>query len=86
MQVSDFIAESCKKRSKVRLCSYRGCIASSYTFSEKKQKLKVIFPIHEQTCAMAAEAYARVSKNIGAAFATSGSGATSCNRYMWCIF
>ena len=45
--------------------------------AKKNKKIKLIFPIHEQTCAMAADAYARISKNVGAAFATSGPGATN---------
>ena len=78
MQVSDFIAEFLVKKGVKYVYAVTGGASLHLIHSAKKnKKLKVIFPIHEQTCAMAAEAYARVSKNIGAAFATSGPGATN---------
>ena len=78
MQVSDFIAEFLAKKGIKYVYAVTGGASLHLIHSAKKnKKLKVIFPIHEQTCAMAAEAYARISKNIGAAFATSGPGATN---------
>jgi acetolactate synthase-1/2/3 large subunit len=45
-----------------------------------------ICPQHEQAAAMAADAYARVTGNIGAAIATSGPGATNLITGICCAF
>jgi acetolactate synthase-1/2/3 large subunit len=39
--------------------------------------LRVVYNLHEQACAVAAEAYARVSGNLGVALVTSGPGSTN---------
>jgi len=78
MQVSDFISNFlAKKKIKYVYAVTGGASLHLIHSAQKNKKIKVIFPIHEQTCAMAADAYARISKNIGAAFATSGPGATN---------
>ena len=78
MQVSDFISDFlAKKKIKYVYAVTGGASLHLIHSAQKNKKIKVIFPIHEQTCAMAADAYARISKNIGAAFATSGPGATN---------
>lgn len=43
----------------------------------KNEKIRKICNNHEQACAMAAEAYARVSGNMAAVCVTSGPGATN---------
>lgn len=48
--------------------------------------LKNICPHHEQAAAMAADAYARVSRNLGAAIATSGPGATNLVTGICCAY
>jgi acetolactate synthase-1/2/3 large subunit len=77
MQVSDYIASFLYKKKIRHIYAVGGGAALHLINSAKKKKLKVIFPIHEQTCAMAADAHSRISNNLGAAFATSGPGATN---------
>lgn len=43
----------------------------------KNPRLKAVPCLHEQACAIAAEAYARVNENIGVAIVTTGPGATN---------
>ncbi|MBM3206624.1 MAG: thiamine pyrophosphate-binding protein [Candidatus Staskawiczbacteria bacterium] len=48
--------------------------------------IEMVFTHHEQSAAMCADAYARVSKNLGAAIATSGPGATNLITGICCSF
>lgn len=48
--------------------------------------LSYICPMHEQAGAMAADAYARVTENLGAAIATSGPGATNLLTGVCCAY
>lgn len=48
--------------------------------------LSFICPMHEQAGAMAADAYARVTENLGAAIATSGPGATNLLTGVCCAY
>lgn len=78
MQVSDYIAKFLKESGVKKIYAVTGGASLHLIHSAKKQKgLQLVFPISEQTCAMAAEMHYRVSGNIGAAFATSGPGATN---------
>lgn len=78
MQVSDYIAKFLKKSGVKKIFAVTGGASLHLIHSAKKQKgLELVFPISEQTCAMAAEMHYRISGNIGAAFATSGPGATN---------
>ena len=78
MQVSDYIAKFLKESGVKKIFAVTGGASLHLIHSAKKQKgLQLVFPISEQTCAMAAEMHYRVSGNIGAAFATSGPGATN---------
>ena len=78
MKVSDYISEFLVEKGIKFVYAVTGGASLHLIHSAKKnRKLEVIFPVHEQTCAMAADAYARISKNIGVAFATSGPGATN---------
>jgi len=43
----------------------------------KHPELKAVPCLHEQACAIAAEAYGRVTENIGVALVTTGPGATN---------
>ena len=44
---------------------------------ERNNDLELICPHHEQSCAIAADSYSRVTGNLGVAVATSGPGATN---------
>jgi acetolactate synthase-1/2/3 large subunit len=78
MKVSDFVANFLVSKKIKYVYAVTGGASLHLIHSAKNhKKLNVIFPIHEQTCAMAADAYSRVSHNVGAAFATSGPGATN---------
>ena len=78
MKVSDFITSFLvSKKIKYVYAVTGGASLHLIHSAMNNKKLNVIFPIHEQTCAMAADAYSRVSHNVGAAFATSGPGATN---------
>ncbi|NVN89014.1 MAG: thiamine pyrophosphate-binding protein [Desulfuromonadales bacterium] len=43
----------------------------------KNPRLKAVACLHEQACAIAAEAYARINENLGVAVVTTGPGATN---------
>tara|TARA_B100000989_G_scaffold68166_1_gene47427 strand:+ start:255 stop:2033 length:1779 start_codon:yes stop_codon:yes gene_type:complete len=78
MQVSDYIAKFLKEIGVKKIFAVTGGASLHLIHSAQKQKgLKLVFPISEQTCAMAAEMHYRVTGNIGAAFATSGPGVTN---------
>jgi len=78
MQVSDYIAKFLKNNGVKKIFAVTGGASLHLIHSAKKQKgLELVFPVSEQACAMAAEMHYRVSGNIGAAFATSGPGATN---------
>lgn len=78
MQVSDYIAKFLKKHGVKKIFAVTGGASLHLIHSAKKLKdIELIFPTTEQACAMAAEMHFRVSGKIGAAFATSGPGATN---------
>ena len=78
MKVSDYISKFLVEKGIRFVYAVTGGASLHLIHSAKKnKKLGVIFPVHEQTCAMAADAYARISNNTGVAFATSGPGATN---------
>jgi len=54
-----------------------GAVAHIIDSIAKNPKIKYITCQHEQACAMAADAYSRVSHKLGVAIATSGPGATN---------
>ena len=76
MKTSDYIAEKIKKETPVVFGITGGAIVNLFD-SMNKKGLKVINMHHEQACAMAADAYARVSDKLGVVVATSGPGATN---------
>ena len=55
------------------------------SFDENKN-LKYICNAHEQGAAIAAEAYSRITKNLGVAMATSGPGATNLITGICCAY
>src|SRR3989344_3781192 len=52
----------------------------------KNPNISYVCVQHEQAAAMAVDAYARVTKNIGVAVATSGPGATNLITGMCCLW
>lgn len=77
IKVSDLIAKFLKKKNINHVFVFTGGAALHLIDSAKKFKINTIPLLHEQSCAMAADAYSRVSKNIGATLSTSGPGATN---------
>ena len=52
----------------------------------KNPNIDYICPQHEQAAAMAAEAYSRVTENLGVALTTSGPGATNLVTGVCCAY
>lgn len=78
MKVSDFIVEYLvQKESKIIFGYIGGMITHLVDSIHQHPEAKYIQVYHEQTAAIAAEGYARVSGNTGVAIATSGPGATN---------
>jgi len=76
MKASDYIAKRIKKETPVVFGIIGGAIVNLFD-SLYKQKIKIITMHHEQACAIAADAYARVSGKLGVVISTSGPGATN---------
>lgn len=78
MKLSDYVAEYIAKlgTEKVFLVSGGACVHLINSIA-KNEKLGYVCMQHEQSAAMAAEAYSRVGPGIGVALATSGPGATN---------
>ena len=77
IKVSDLIARFLKKKKINHVFVFTGGAALHLIDSAKKYKINTIPLLHEQSCAMAADAYSRVSQNVGATLSTSGPGATN---------
>lgn len=54
-----------------------GAVVHLFDSADRSSRVKPIFDHHEQAAALAAEAYARVTNNLGAAFVTTGPGGTN---------
>ncbi|MDP3966119.1 MAG: thiamine pyrophosphate-binding protein [archaeon] len=63
-----------------------GVIAPVIDAFDKKENLEFICTTHEQGAAIAAEAYSRVTENLGVAIATSGPGATNLITGIGCAY
>lgn len=78
IKVSDYIIKFLvKKKIKHVFAVTGGAALHLINSAYLSKKIKLIPTVHEQAAAMAAESYSRVTKNNGAAFATSGPGATN---------
>ena len=78
MKVADYIARFLEINQIGQVFAVTGGASLHLIHSIKKNKsINIYFPIHEQTCSMAAEAYSRISMKTGVAIATSGPGATN---------
>ncbi len=76
MKASDYMAKRIKKETDTIFGITGGAVVNLFN-SFNKYKLNVVNMHHEQACAMAADAYARVSGKLGVAVGTSGPGATN---------
>ena len=78
MKLSDYIAEFISNLGVRHVFAINGGAALHIMDSiSKHEHLELFCPHHEQSAAMAADAYSRVSENIGVAVSTSGPGATN---------
>lgn len=78
MKLSDYVVEYLEKQNvkDVFMVSGGGCMHLVNSFGNS-QKMKIICTHHEQSAAMAAEAYAKYNNELGVAVVTSGPGATN---------
>lgn len=78
MKLSDYVADFLSKQGIKHVFAVTGGAAAHLIDSLGRHKdIDYICPQHEQAGSMAADAYARVTGNLGAAVATSGPGATN---------
>lgn len=87
MKLSDYIADFLVKQGITHVFLYSGgAIVHTADSIDRHPKLKIIIPQHEQGGASAADAYSRITENLGCMVTTSGPGATNtvtsvCNSY-----
>jgi acetolactate synthase-1/2/3 large subunit len=87
MKLSDFVAYFLAQQSIRQVFAISGGASLHLIHSvADNAELDFVCPHHEQAAAMAADAYARLSGNIGAAIATSGPGATNLITGICCAF
>jgi acetolactate synthase I/II/III large subunit len=87
MKLSDFVAHFLAQQSIRHVFAISGGASLHLIHSvADNPQLDLICPHHEQAAAMAADAYSRLSGNIGAAIATSGPGATNLITGICCAF
>ncbi|MBI2625529.1 thiamine pyrophosphate-binding protein [Candidatus Parcubacteria bacterium] len=78
MKLSDYLAQFLVEQKVKHVFLVTGGAAAHIVDSlGRNPKIAYICPQHEQSAAMAADAYSRITKNIGVAVATSGPGATN---------
>lgn len=79
MKVSDYIAEFLATKLGVKhvFVLTGGCIIHAIDSVARREDIRYIPVQHEQSAAMAADAYSRITGNIGVTFSTSGPGATN---------
>jgi len=85
MKCSEYIAEFLVEQEvKHPFLITGGAVFNLVDAVARNPSLDYICTEHEQSAAMAADAYSRVSKNIGAAITTSGPGATNLTTGVCC--
>lgn len=78
IKVSDYIASFLKSKNLKNIFAVSGGASLHLIDSVAVLKgIKYYCPIHEQSCAMAADSYSRVSASTGVVFTSSGPGATN---------
>jgi len=87
MKLSDYVAEFLAKQGvKHTFGITGGAIIHMFDSIDKTKGIKNICTQHEQAAAMAADAYSRITGNIGVAIATSGPGATNLITGVGCSY
>lgn len=87
IKLSDYIAAFLAKQGIRHVFTITGGAAIHLINSiEKTSGITFICPQHEQAGAMAADAYSRVTRNLGAAISTSGPGATNMLTGVCCAY
>lgn len=86
MKLSDYMAEFLAKQTKHIFVGNGGCIVHLLDSIDKNPDLKIIPCENEQGSAIAAEAYTRVSKQLGVAIATSGPGMANLIQGIACAY
>jgi len=76
MKFSDLVAKRIKEETKIIFGITGGAIVNLFD-SLHKEKIKIQTMHHEQACAMAADAYARLTGKLGVVIVTSGPGGTN---------
>ena len=87
MKISDYVAEflADQRISHVFVVSGGASLSLIESISRTKN-VEYVCCQHEQSAAMAADAYSRISRNLGAAIATSGPGVTNMLTGIACSF
>ena len=87
MKLSDYVASFAEKKGiKEAFVLTGGCIVHIIDSIAKKKNIKYIPVQHEQSGAMAADCYARISSSYGLVLATSGPGATNLLTGICCSY
>jgi len=87
MKGSDFIAQTLKNHGvSTAFVLTGGCIIHLIDSIASAEGIDYLPMLHEQSCAMAADAYARISGTIGVAATTSGPGATNLLTGLCCSY
>lgn len=87
MKLSDYVAEFLAKQNVQHVFGITGgAIIHVFDSIAKREDIEIICPQHEQAAAMAADAYSRLTKNIGVALATSGPGVTNLVTGVCCSY
>jgi acetolactate synthase-1/2/3 large subunit len=78
MKLSDYVVEFFEKQNVTGafMVTGGGCMHLVNSFGNSK-KIRIVCTHHEQSAAMAAEAYAKYNNELGIAVVTSGPGATN---------
>lgn len=87
MKLSDYVAQFLADQGIRHVFVMTGGAAAHLIDSVAKTPgIDYVCPQHEQAAAMAADAYSRVTGNLGAAIATSGPGATNLITGVCCAY
>jgi acetolactate synthase-1/2/3 large subunit len=87
MKLSDYVTEFLVKKGVKHVFGITGgTIVHMFDSIGKNPNIEYVCTHHEQAAAMAADAYSRITKNIGVGMATSGPGATNLLTGMCCSY